>query len=74
MPHTTHDRGPGRHRSSGDGAALHTLAGLCGAPCGGNRSGYVVKTGITPQFATSDRGTEAEKGRFRHAERPHGRR
>ena len=40
----------------------------------GNRSGYVVKTGITPPFATSDRWMEAEKGRLRHAERPHGRR
>ena len=41
---------------------------------GGNRSGYVVKTGIIPQFATADRWLEAETGRRRHAERLHGRR
>ena len=39
-----------------------------------NRSGYVVKTGIMPPFATSDRWPEAEKERVHHATLPHGRR
>jgi hypothetical protein len=39
----------------------------------GNRSGYVVKTEITPLFATSDRWQEEAKEQLRHVERLHAR-
>ena len=39
-----------------------------------NRSGYVVKTGIMPQFATSDCCLEAETERLCHGERLQARR